>query len=191
MRTAGGRGQGGATRLELAIAAIVTALLAGVLLDRLIAYQAEAERVAVKQLVSSLRTALSVRSAAAIAGGGEAELAALARQNPIRWLQKAPENYLGEFYAVREDALPAGNWYFDRSVHALVYLPSGHKSFSSGIQKILLFKVKLLGVTDPVMTSGRREVTTGLLLDQLDDQSLALNNIAVMVPRRHYSEKTQ
>ena len=91
------RGQGGATRLDPAIAAIVAALLAGVLLDRLIAYQGEAERVAVKQLVSSLQTALSVHSAAAIACGGEAELAALARQNPMRWLQKTPENYLGEF----------------------------------------------------------------------------------------------
>jgi hypothetical protein len=53
--------EAGATRLELAVAAILAALLAGLLLDRLIAYHGESERVAAKQLIGSLRTALAVR----------------------------------------------------------------------------------------------------------------------------------
>lgn len=130
-----------------------------------------------------------MRCAEAVARGGDDDLALLARQNPTRWLQKTPENYLGEYFSLHADGLPRGSWYFDQTAHAFVYLPSSHKSFSTKTQKILLFKVKLLRVTGPVMASGRRGVTTGLVLDQLDDQSLAFNNIAVMVPRRNYSEK--
>ncbi|MGX4640243.1 hypothetical protein [Massilia sp. SYSU DXS3249] len=167
--------QGGATRLELAVATILAAVLAGLLLDRLIAYQGETERVAVKQLISSLRTALAVRSAEVIARGEQGGLAALAEQNPMRWLQKTPANYLGEYYAAGAEGLPRASWYFDRTGQALVYLPSAHKSFSTEIQKILIFKVKLLRVPDPVEATGRREVTAGLVLDQMEDRPLAFN----------------
>ena len=183
------RRQGGATRLELAVVTILVALLAGMLLDRLIGWQGETERVAAKQLISSLRTALAMRSAEATARGGDTGLMTLAHQNPMRWLQKTPENYLGEYYSAPKEGLPAGHWYFDRSSETLVYLPSGHKSFSSGIQKVLMFKVELLHVPDPVGASGRRELSTGLVLDQIDDQSLALSNFAVLKPRLHFSEK--
>ena len=183
------RRQAGASRLELAVATILVALLAGVLLDRLTGWQGETERVAAKQLISSLRTALAMRSAEATARGGDGGLITLAHQNPMSWLQKTPVNYLGEYYSVPKEGFPRGNWYFDRSAATLVYLPSGHKSFSSGIQKILLFKVELLGGSDPVEAGGQRAVSTGLVLDQIMDQSLAMNNIAVMVPRLHFSEK--
>ena len=169
------RRQGGATRLELAVATILAAVLAGLLLDRLTAYQGEAERVAVKQLTSSLRTALAVRSAEVVARGEQGGLAALAGQNPMRWLQKTPENYLGEYVAAGTEGLPKAAWYFDRTGQALVYLPSADKSFSSEIQKVLIFKVKLLRVPDPVEASGRREVTAGLVLDQMEDRPLAFN----------------
>jgi hypothetical protein len=183
------RGQGGATRLELAVAATLTALLAGLLLERLSAYQAESERVAAKQLISSLRAALAVRSVQAVTRGGEGALIALAHQNPMSWLQKMPENYLGEYYSAQNLPLEAGNWYFDRTAQALVYRPSTRKSFSSGIQKVLIFKVKLVGVPDPLNASGRKEGITGLVLDQLLDESSATNNIAVTMPRQNFSEK--
>ena len=189
MTSTGRRRQGGATRLELAVATILIALLAGMLLDRLIGWRGETERVAAKQLVSSLRTALAMRSAEAISRGGEAGLMILAHQNPMRWLQKTPENYLGEYYSAPKEGLPRGHWYFDRSAETLVYLPSAHKSFSAGIQKVLIFKVELLHGPDPVEAGGQREVATGLVLGQLEDQSLAFNNIAVIKPRLHFSEK--
>jgi len=181
--------QGGATRLELAVATSLAAVLAGVLLNSIISYQGESERVAAKHLVGSLRTALAVRSAQVISTSGEAGLLALAHQNPLSWLQRSPANYLGEYYAPHNEDLPRGNWYFDRSARTLVYLPASHKSFSSGIQKVLTFKVKLVRVPDPLNASGRREGSTGLVLDQITDESLALNNTAVTKPRPNLSEK--
>ena len=183
------RRQRGATRLEFALAAIFAALMAGVLLNSLIGYQGEGEQVAAKQLVGSLRTALAVRSAKVISTTGEAGLMALAHQNPMTWLQKPPENYLGEYYSPNKSELPGGKWYFDRAAHTLVYLSSSGKSFSAGTQKILVFKVKLLRVSSPVSASGREQGSTGLVLDQIDDQAVAINTIAGSVSRPYFSEK--
>jgi general secretion pathway protein G len=181
--------QGGATRLELAVATILVALLSGVLLNSIISYQGESERVAAKQLVASLRTALAVRSARVISTTGEPGLLVLAHQNPMTWLQRSPGNYLGEYYSPENGALPGGNWYFDRGAHTLVYLPASHKSFSSGIQKVLAFKVKLIRVSAPVNAGKREKGTTGLVLDQIDDGVIATNNHAGTVPRLYISEK--
>jgi type II secretory pathway pseudopilin PulG len=181
--------QGGATRLELAVSTSLAALLAGVLLNSVISYQGETELVAAKQLVGSLRTALAIRSARALADSGEPALLALAQQNPMTWLQDRPQNYLGEYYSPNKSDLPPGNWYFDRAFNTLVYLPSAEKSFSSGIQKILLFKVKLARVSGPPEADGREEGTAGLVLDQVSDQSVVVHTIAGSVPRPNFSEK--
>jgi len=180
--------QGGATLLELAVSTSLAALLAGVLLNSVTSYQGETEQVAAKQLVGSLRTALAIRSARALADSGESALLALAHQNPMTWLQDWPQNYIGEYNSPNKADLPAGNWYFDRAAEMLVYLPSAEKSFSSGTQKILVFKVKLARVSSPP-EDGPEEGTAGLVLDQVSDQSVVNHTIAGSVPRPNFSEK--
>ena len=193
MEMPGARRQSGATRLELAVATVLAVLLVGVLLNSIISYQAEGERVAAKQLIGSLRTAFAVRSAQAISTRGEPGLLALAQQNPMNWLQRRPANYLGEYYSPRKEALPRGNWFFDRRATTLVYLPAGQKSFSSEIQKVLIFKVKLVRVSGPVDAARQEKGSAGLVLDEVDDQlgeqTVASNNIAGSLPRLHFSEK--
>jgi general secretion pathway protein G len=181
--------QHGASRLELAVAAIFTALLAAVLLNRLIGVQAESEQVAVKQLFGSLRTALAIKSAKVISTTGEGGLIALAQQNPMTWLQRRPENYLGEYYSPNRGTLPGGNWYFDRTAQTLVYLSAAEKSFSSGTQNTMVFKVKLVRVSGPFNASGQAKGTTGLVLDQISDQAVAVHTNAGSVPRPYFSEK--
>ena len=183
------RRQRGASLLELAVAGVLTALCAGLLLNCIISYRGEGEQVAAKQLIGSLRTALAVRSAKAISTTGEAGLLALAHQNPMTWLQQLPENYLGEYSSPNKAELPNGNWYFDRVGKTLVYLPAAKKSFSVGIQKILIFKVKLVHMSSPVNTDAREKGSTGLVLDQLSDSSVAINNNAGSVSRPYFSEK--
>lgn len=183
--------QGGATRLELALGAILAAVLSGLLLNSLISYQGESKQVAAKQLIGSLRTALAVRSATVISTTGNAGLLELSHQNPMTWLQQQPKNYLGEYYSPNKDALPKGNWYFDRAAKTVVYLPAAEKSFSAGTQKMMTFKVKLIRVPGPADASGHYKGTTGLLIDQIDDQlsdqvtdqAVAFNNSAESLPR--------
>jgi general secretion pathway protein G len=189
MRPFSTRRQRGASLLELAVAGVLTALFAGLLLNCLISYRDESEHVAAKQLIGSLRTALAIRSAKIISTTGEAGLLALAHQNPMTWLQQPPKNYLGEYYSPNKAELPSGNWYFDRVGQTLVYLGAAEKSFSVGIQKSRIFKVKLVHMSGPVNTDVREKGSTGLVLDQLSDSSVAINNTAGSLSRLYFSEK--
>lgn len=166
----------GFTLLELAGAAALCSLLAGILLDRLEAYAGESEHVAAKQLVGTLRTALALRSAQAAASGGQAALLSVAHENPVDWLAKRPGNYLGEYFSPDETQLSKGNWYFDKASRTLVYLPAASKSFSSETPKFLRFKVKLLRVPELIETDGRSRGTQGLVLEQMNSQSVATTN---------------
>ena len=157
----------GATQLEFALALGFIGVCAWVLLKCIITYRAEAEQVAAKQLIGSLRTALAVRSSKAQSSGGIQGLIALSHQNPMTWLQRLPENYLGEYYSPNENELPSGNWYFDPAKKTLVYLPAVEKSFSTGTQKVLIFKVEFIRVSGPVNASGQIKGTTGLVIEQL------------------------
>jgi type II secretory pathway pseudopilin PulG len=176
MKTSGHRAAHGFALFELAVAAVVLSLLTGVLLNSLLPYAGESERVAAKQLISSLRTALSVRSVRAISGGGEPALLAVAQENPMDWLEQQPKNYLGEYYSPDELSLPKGNWYFDKADRTLVYLSASSKSFSVETPKFLRFKVKLLRVPKPVEADGRSKVTEGLVLEEVEDQMVATSN---------------
>ncbi|HBF51346.1 MAG TPA: hypothetical protein DDX04_14495 [Massilia sp.] len=161
---------------ELAVATVVLTLVAGVLLKRLVPYIGESEYVAAKQLISSLRTALAVRSARAVTGGGQGALLTVAQENPMVWLVEQPINYLGEYYSPNETELPKGNWYFDKANLTLVYLSASSKSFSAETPKFLRFKVESLRVPNPVKSEPRSEVTEGLALVEIDNQPVAKTN---------------
>jgi general secretion pathway protein G len=164
----------GFTLLESAVAAALFALLVAILGNRLLFYHGETERVATEQLVGTLRTALQVRSAHALATRGEAGLTPLTEENPMVWLSGKPDNYLGEFYSPDLEKIPTGNWFFDRSDRSLVYLPNSHESFSIQTSKFLKFKVKLILLPNPDGSSGRSKITKGVILDQVNDR-IAVN----------------
>ncbi len=174
---------------ELAVVAVVVAVLAGILLHRLVPYAGQSEVVAAKQLIHSLRTALAVRSAQAAASGGQDALLAISRENPMEWLVRRPENYIGEYYSPDEAELPKGNWYFDKVSRSLVYLAAAPKSFSAETSKFLRFKVELLRVPQPVEPDGRIRVTEGLVLEEVEDQTVATTNTAGLIRAIHTEKK--
>ena len=134
--------QRGSGYFEFAVVAIIFAVLAGVLLRKLQFYQAEAERIAVEQVVTSLRAALASKAASLYLKGNEAEFASLRQQNPMAWLERQPPNYAGEFDAPKPGAVPEGHWYFDRSTATLSYLLNNRGIFGESASKRLNFKVK-------------------------------------------------
>jgi general secretion pathway protein G len=174
---------------ELAVAAVVVAVLAGTLLHRLAPYAGQSEVVAAKQLIHSLRTALALRSAQAAASGGRDALLAISRENPVDWLARRPENYLGEYYSPDMAELPKGNWYFDKASRTLVYLAAAPKSFSAETSKFLRFKVELLRVPETVEPDGRITVTEGLVLAEVDNQTVATTNTAGLIRAIHTEKK--
>jgi type II secretory pathway pseudopilin PulG len=165
----------GFTLIEAAVAAGLVAIFVAVLASRILAYQAEAERVVAEQLVATLRTALQVRAAKAVIARGEQGLHPLADQNPMDWLSEKPANYLGEYYAPDRAELPSGNWYFDRADRSLVYLLRNRKSFSSETSIFLKFKVKLFHLPTSDRLDRRSKTSTGLVLDQVSDSNAIKN----------------
>ena len=76
----------GATRFEFAVCVVVTGLLAGVLLGRLLEWRAQSERSAAYQVVGALRTALAAREAQLVAAAGRDAALKLLQENPMGWL---------------------------------------------------------------------------------------------------------
>lgn len=136
------RRQAGITLLEVVIALIIFCVLLGTILESIYFYQGQAEQAAVHRLVANLRTALNSRSYQATVAGRRLESAALMQENPMTWLQSAPENYCGEIVKSALKGLAPGCWYFDVQGHKLVYVFSSKKSFLGDSFERWFFKVE-------------------------------------------------
>lgn len=156
----------GATRFEFAVCAIVTALLAGVLLGRLLEWRAQSERTAAYHVVGALRTALAARATQLGEAGGRDAALALMQENPMTWLVRQPANYLGEYYSPDLATLQRGAWFFDRTDRTVNYVPSSD-TFSSGTSKLLKFKVELSRSNYPHGDNGRSRNLGALVIDEV------------------------
>ena len=161
--------QAGAGRFEFAVVAIIFAILAGVLLEKLRFYQQEAERLAVQQVVISLRAALASRASSLYLEGKQQDFAALARQNPMDWLARRPPNYAGEFDAPADGAVDSGNWYFDRSTTTLSYLLNKRELFEGNAAKRLNFKVKFMRNPSQNTKSNEGPGPGGVTLEEVSE----------------------
>ena len=160
--------QRGAGYLEFAVVAIVFAILTGILLRKMEFYQEEGERLAVQQVVTSLRAARASRSVSLYVRGNEAEIEALARQNPMDWLERRPPNYAGEFDAPAAGTVPAGHWYFDRKTATLSYLLNKREYFIGSDSKRLNFKVKFAQRPSNITNIHEGPGPGGATLEQID-----------------------
>lgn len=113
-------GERGFSRLELAVVAVVWAVLFGVLLERLTYYQEAAEHARFESELQVFKTGLQLRLAELIAANREREARSLETENPVRWLDKPPASYAGEYPARPEP----GAWYYDSTARELVYVPN-------------------------------------------------------------------
>jgi hypothetical protein len=117
----------GSSLFEFFIAASVISLIAALLLDRLLSYQEYAERAAMELTVVNMRSGLRLHVADLMTQGRLHEVGKLINENPVRWLETPPPNYLGELAHPVPKTLPQGNWYFDTTTRELVYLPNDNR----------------------------------------------------------------
>jgi general secretion pathway protein G len=116
----------GFTLIELAVVICIIAILATLLLNRLIFYSEQAEKVAMEQTLGTLRSALHLQISAYLLNGKSTQIAQLAEENPMNWLAEKPSNYVGEFYAPKDGIISTGSWYYDVPTKNLVYLAHRH-----------------------------------------------------------------
>lgn len=136
----------GFSLLELVVVIVLIAFLMVIAIARLLALQAEAERVTMESVAGTLRSALGMKVAESIVRHELNGLGALEASNPMDRLAEVPTNYLGEIDRPDPNRLADGSWYFDRSERTLVYLVRNKAHFSGGATNPprARFEVKLL-----------------------------------------------
>jgi type II secretory pathway pseudopilin PulG len=122
------QGQMGISLSELVAAIAIVGVFGGVLLQRLLYLQEYAEMTAMDLTVANLRTGLRYKTGDLLIRDKVSEIATLADENPVNWLQNPPENYLGEFDR-KPDTDLRGKWYFDKTRHELVYTVNNSRHF--------------------------------------------------------------
>lgn len=133
----------GFSLVELAVAIAVLSALLYFLLDRVLYMQEMAEKTEVEETVRSINYALRLEAASRMARGQEKGRVPLEKENPVKWLQTPPRNYLGELEKPPAHARPA-YWYFHSGERQLIYRPNRaeHLMVEKGKDKELRFVVR-------------------------------------------------
>ncbi|MEO8006967.1 MAG: hypothetical protein ABI728_00380 [Betaproteobacteria bacterium] len=113
---------------EFAAAIAIIAVFGGVLLQRMLYLQEYAEMTAMELTIANLRTGLRYKTGDLLIRDKVSEIALLADENPINWLENHPDNYQGEF-DLTPDADLRGKWYFDKARRELVYTVNNRRHF--------------------------------------------------------------
>ena len=137
--------QTGFTLFELILVVCIVALMAGILLNRMQLYEEAAEKAAMQQTAAAIKSALQMRVAAYMISGRDNEIEHLRSENPVSWLQEAPVDYVGEFYADAYARVRPGSWYFDLTRRELVYVISLGNNFKPGTdgRKWVRYRVRI------------------------------------------------
>ena len=127
------RASRGFSLLELVLVIALISVLLAIAIDRLLLVKARAESTAMEQVLGTLRSAMTIRVAELVARGRIAEVATLARTDPMLLLAERPQNYLGELFGPDASTLEVGNWFFDTRDRVLCYLVESTDYFESGL----------------------------------------------------------
>lgn len=133
--------------LQSGLYVVIAAVLAAVLLERLLTYAEVAEKTAMEATLSRLHAGLYARVALHALRGEYEALEALQDQSPFAAAQVQSANYLGEFVGVPPGDAAQGKWIFDRLRRELVYVPKlrryFHPEFDEGDAAGLRFRVEV------------------------------------------------
>jgi prepilin-type N-terminal cleavage/methylation domain-containing protein len=124
--------QRGFTLLELIVVITIIVLLMALFLDRALYYMEQAEKTAMEEVAGSIQSALTMQYGQVLTRGQPSDVAALAQDNPMNWMQKKPRNYAGEFFDPAPQAVEPGNWMFDLKSRDLVYVMRNANYFKPG-----------------------------------------------------------
>jgi general secretion pathway protein G len=84
-------------------------------------------------VAGAVQSALTLQYGQLLTRGKPSDVAALTQDNPMRWMQKKPSNYAGEFYEPTPQSVESGNWVFDLKTRDLVYLVRNGAHLKQGV----------------------------------------------------------
>ena len=124
----------GFSLVEFIVVLVVVSIISAILLDRVKFYQEQAEKTTMEATAAAIQAALHLRMAGYLASGEDPAVQRLARENPMDWVARRPENYAGAFDPLAARALPDGTWYYDLSDRTLVYRVHYGRAFEPDAQ---------------------------------------------------------
>lgn len=141
---------------QSAVYVAIAAVLAAVLLERLLTYAEATEKAGMEVTIARLSSAMSVRLAYHALRGEYQAIEAMQRQSPFAVTGSQAADYLGEFDGIPEDAYGSGEWLYDRQRSELVYLPNlkRYLANSAGAREAgaIRFHVELAQARQPTYT---------------------------------------
>jgi hypothetical protein len=115
--------QTGLSWVEFAVVASVLGVLAGSLLTALLYYEELAEATVVQLTIQNIRSGLRYQIADRLVAGRTPEIGQLLRANPVSWLERSPDGYVGIVRTASVPSLPAGSWFYDIDRGEIGYVP--------------------------------------------------------------------
>ncbi len=168
------RSSRGFTLIELVVVIIIVMVTMGLFLDRARFYQEEAEKTAMEMVAGTIQSALTMQYSQIMTRGKQSDVAALAQDNPMNWLQKKPHNYAGEYYDPTPLSVESGNWVFDLKSRDLIYVVHNANYFKAGAdgKKWVRFHVVVNHESSrlPSLRGAQAELT-GLLFEPVEPYS--------------------
>ena len=135
----------GFSLVELLVVVTLVAVLAAILLDRILLYQEQAEKVAAEQVIAAVRSGLQMQFASRLLSEDRSGIKGIFEGNPIDILIDPPSNYGGIISGGGQspEVPKKGSWYFDKERRELVYYPKLSSNLASeNVEKVLRFRVE-------------------------------------------------
>lgn len=145
--------QTGLTWFELSV---VASVLAGSLLTALLYYEELAEATVVQLTIENIRSGLRYQIADRLVAGRTPEIGPLLGANPVSWLERSPDGYVGIVRTGSVRSLPAGSWFYDIDRGEIGYVPtlSFHLVAEPGGRAILRWRMQALRSPTPGEVEG-------------------------------------
>lgn len=135
--------QQGFSSLEFAVVIAVFCVFAGVLLQRLLYYEAYTERVYFDLTVRQMQNALRMRVANLMIEKKPVDYLGIAKENPMDWLEKKPAGYVEVLDGNNAEDVGNGEWFFDKIQREVLYRPQLDGEFGALLDKRGLVRIGL------------------------------------------------
>lgn len=156
----------GFTLIELAVVVCIVAILFTVAIDKYLDLLVDVERATMEQNLGAMRSAVALQMASRLVKGNSEGAAAMAGENPMRYMSETPFNYLGELDSPDPAAIAEGNWYYDTRLQAMVYRVRNDAFFRTPLDGPPRARFRIEPVFDE--NASQKEYLAGLVVRPLE-----------------------
>ncbi|MBI5107588.1 MAG: hypothetical protein HZA62_02470 [Rhodocyclales bacterium] len=146
--------QGGISKLEFAVVAVIFGVLAAILLGRLSEVEVGAEATEVEITISNIRSGMRMAINDRMMKGKGDRLEELLSSNPVTFLITPPRGYV----ELAADTGVRGAWYYDQRIRVLTYRPRQPQAFGGKTE--LHWRISQHG-------NGNNESVAGIQLEEM------------------------